>query len=165
MVLEDSLFETLRKLEALHAGTPFDGERDATKHAAERIRARIAELRGQEKDEELRYSLTDPWKRQLFLALCRRYGLKPFRRRGQRASSIQVCAPRAFQLKTLWPEYLALADGLHDHLAAVTERVIRAAIHQDVTEAPEASDPAALPAATVPPSSTALGPRDDGKAT
>jgi len=151
MSLEDSLLETLRKIEALHAGTSFDGERDATKNAAERIRARIAELRGREKDAELRYSLTDPWKRQLFLALCRRYGLRPFRRHGQRASSIQVRAPRTFQLETLWPEYLALADGLHDHLAAVTERAVRAAIHEDVTEAPQASEPAALPAATEPP--------------
>ena len=160
MSFEDSLLETLRKIEALHAGTTFDGERDAAKHAAERIRARIAELRGHEQDVELRYSIDDPWKRQLFLALCRRYGLKPFRRRGQRASSIQVRAPRTFQLKTLWPEYLALADGLHDHLAMVTERAVRAAIHEDITEAPEASEPAALPS-----TSGLAAPATDRKAT
>lgn len=165
MSLEDSLLETLRKIEALHAGTTFDGERDASRQAAERIRARIAELRGQEQDEELRYSLTDPWKRQLFLALCRRYGLRPFRRQGQRASSIQVRAPRTFQLKTLWPEYLALAAGLHDHLAAVTERAVRAAIHEDVTEAPQASERAALPAASQPPAGNSAGPPPGGKST
>ena len=32
---------------------------------------------------ELLYRMPDPWKRQLFVALCRRYGLKPFREAGQ----------------------------------------------------------------------------------
>ncbi len=142
MSLEVALLETLRKIEALHAGTSFDGERDAAKRAAEQIRARIAELREKERDEHRHYSLPDPWKRQLFVALCRRYGLKPFRARGRRSSTIQVRAPRTFHLKTLWPEYLALAA----HLSEVTKRLIRDAIHDDVTEAPEAPEPKALPA-------------------
>jgi hypothetical protein len=154
--IEDTLLETLRKIEALHAGTNFDGERDAAKRAAERIRARIAELRGHEREEERHYSLPDPWKRQLFVALCRRYGLKPFRERGRRSSTIQVRAPRSFHLKTLWPQFLALADQLDDHLGEVTKRVIREAIHDDVTEAPEAPDARVLPEVTVP-ASTAGG--------
>ncbi len=133
-------------IEALHAGTSFDGERDAAKRAAEQIRARIAEFRGKERDEHRHYSLPDPWKRQLFVALCRRYGLKPFRERGRRSSTIQVRAPRTFHLKTLWPEYLALADELDAHLSEVTKRLVRDAIHDDVTEAPEAPEPKALPA-------------------
>jgi len=75
--LEGTLLEKLRKIEALHAGTNVDGEREAARRAAERIRARLAELRNREQDEELFYSLPDPWKRKLFLALCRRYGLAP----------------------------------------------------------------------------------------
>lgn len=80
--LEGTLLEKLRKIEALHAGTTVAGEREAARRAAERIRQRLSELRGQEKDEELLYRLPDPWKRKLFLALCRRYGLKPFRECG-----------------------------------------------------------------------------------
>lgn len=146
MSLEATLLEKLRKIEALHAGTNVDGEREAAKRAAERIRARITELRGQEKDIELCYSLPDPWKRKLFVALCRRYGLKPFRERGRRRSTIQVRAPRTFHYETLWPEYLELAEELDAHLRALTDRVIREAIHEDVTEAPEASQPKTLPA-------------------
>jgi len=41
------------------------------RRAAERIRARLAELRSREQDDELVYSLPDPWKRKLFVALCR----------------------------------------------------------------------------------------------
>ena len=146
MFLEGTLLEKLRKIEALHAGTKVDGEREAARRAAERIRARIAELRGREQDVELHYRLPDPWKRRLFVALCRRYGLEPFRERGRRTTTIQVRAPRTFHDQTLWPEYRALANELDAHLSELTDRVIREAIHEDVTDAPESAAPRALPA-------------------
>src|SRR5579863_1758684 len=93
MFLEGTLLEKLRKIEALHAGTTVDGEREAARRAAERIRARLAELRGREEDVELHYRMPDPWKRMLFVALCRRYGLRPFREHGRRYSTVQVRAP------------------------------------------------------------------------
>jgi hypothetical protein len=147
--LEGTLLEKLRKIEALHAGTTVNGEREAARRAAERIRARLAELRGREQDIELHYSLPDPWKRTLFVALCRRYGLKPFREPGRRYSTVQLRAPRAFHDRTLWPEFCALADELHAHLDELTTRVIREAINDDVSE-PEArsADAEALPEPT-----------------
>lgn len=145
MFLEGTLLEKLRKIEALHAGTTVAGEREAARRAAERIRARLAELRGREQDEELLYRLPDPWKRKLFVALCRRYGLKPYREYGRRASTVQVCAPLTFQRRTLWPEFQMLAKELHAHLDELTERVIREAIDEDVSEAAETSTPKALP--------------------
>lgn len=144
--LEGTLLEKLRKIEALHAGTSVDGEREAARRAAERIRARLAELRGRDEDIELLYSLPDPWKRRLFVALCRRYGLTPFREPGRRATTVQVRAPEAFHRKTLWPEYLALAEELDAHLEELTTRVIREAIDDDVSE-PTQSVPKALPPA------------------
>lgn len=146
MLLEGTLLEKLRKIEALHAGTTVDGEREAARRAAERIRARLAELRGREQDEVLVYSLPDPWKRKLFVALCRRYGLMPYREPGRRFSTVLVRAPKTFQQRTLWPEFLALADELHAHLDALTEQVIREAIHADMSEAHEGTTPASLPA-------------------
>jgi len=145
MMLEGTLLEKLRKREALHAGTKVAGEREAARRAAERIRARLAELRAREQDEVLVYSLTDPWKRKLFVALCRRYGLVPYREPGRRYSTVLVRAPRTFQQRTLWPEFTALADELHAHLNELTERVIREAIHADVSEADESTEPKALP--------------------
>src|SRR5687767_11834400 len=121
--LEGTLLEKLRKIEALYAGTKVEGEREAARRAAERIRARLTELRGREQETEYRYSLPDPWKRKLFLALCRRYGLKPYRERGQRYSSVMLRAPKTFQDKTLWPEFMALSAELHAHLEELTERV------------------------------------------
>lgn len=136
--LEGTLLEKLRKIEALHAGTKVDGEREAARRAAERIRARLAELRSREREEVLQYSLPDPWKRKLFLALCRRYGLKPYREHGQRYSTVLLRAPKTFQDRTLWPEYVALAQELDAHLAELTDRVIREAIDDDVSEAADA---------------------------
>lgn len=138
--LEGTLLEKLRKIEALHAGTKIDGEREAARRAAERIRARLAELRGREQEIEYRYSLHDPWKRKLFLALCRRYGLKPYREAGQRRSSVMVKAPKSFQDRTLWPEYQALSRELDEHLDELTTRVIREAIDDDVSEAAESTN-------------------------
>jgi hypothetical protein len=143
--LEGTLLEKLRKIEALHAGTKIDGEREAARLAAERIRARLAELRSREKDEVFRYSLPDPWKRKLFVALCRRYGVTPYRESGRRSSTVLVRAPSTFQKRTLWPEFLALSEELHAHLEELTERVIREAIDEDVSEATEAGPPSALP--------------------
>jgi hypothetical protein len=144
--LEGTLLEKLRKIEALHAGTTVDGEREAARRAAERIRARLAELRASEQDTELLYSLPDPWKRKLFLALCRRYGLKPFRQPGRRYSTVQLRAPKAFQEQTLWPEFLALSEELHAHLDELTTRVIREAIDEDISEPTDQAPPKALPA-------------------
>lgn len=144
-MIEGTLLEKLRKLEALHAGATIDGERDAARRAADRIRGRLAELRQREPEIEYRYSLPDPWKRKLFLALCRRYGLKPYREYGQRYSSVMVRAPRTFQDRTLWPHYQSVSKELDAHLDELTTRVIREAIDDDVSEAAETRSPNALP--------------------
>jgi hypothetical protein len=148
--LEGTLLEKLRKIEALHAGTKIDGEREAARRAAERIRARLAELQSRERDEVFVYALPDPWKRKLFVALCRRYGVQPYREQGRRRSTVLVRAPKTFQTKTLWPEFLALSEELHAHLEELTERVIREAINDDMSEPAEAraEHPALLEATT-----------------
>ena len=79
------------------------------------------------------------------MALCRRYGLKPYREVGRRYSTVQLRAPETFQKETLWPEFLALSKELDAHLQELTERVIREAINEDVSEAAEAATPKALP--------------------
>jgi hypothetical protein len=147
--LEGTLLEKLRKIEALYAGTKVDGEREAARRAAERIRERLAELRGREEEIEYRYRLPDPWKRRLFLALCRRYGLKPYRERGQRQTSVMLRAPKSFQDRTLWPEYQALSLELDAHLDELTTRAIREAIDDDVSEAAEGTESKALPGSSV----------------
>ncbi len=78
MTSEQSLREKLRKIEALFAGAATEGEMVAAGAAAERIRDRLGQATGKEKEIEAKFSISDVWSRQLFVALCRRYGLRPF---------------------------------------------------------------------------------------
>ena len=61
---------------ALFAGAATDGERLAAGAAAERIREKLSETAQQDPEIEIKFSIQDPWSRQLFVALCRRYGLQ-----------------------------------------------------------------------------------------
>ena len=86
----------------------------------------------------------DPGSRRLFSALCRRYGLKPYRYPRQRRSTLCVRAPESFQNNTLWIQFKALDAALRRHLESITERVIHAAVHEDASDAAEVSDPKQL---------------------
>lgn len=87
---EDRLKEKLRAIEALFSGATTDGERDAADRARQRIAARLAEL-AKEAGVEWQFSL-DPWSYKLLVALARRYGLKPYRYRRQRYSTLIIKA-------------------------------------------------------------------------
>ena len=143
---ESALLEKLRKVEALFAGATTDGERQAAQAAIDRIITRLREWRGKEPDIEFRCSLGDRWSQRLFTALCRRYGLKPYRYYRQRRTTLMVKAPRSFMDQTLWPEFEELSRELQGFLSDVTERVIREAIHGDDSDADEVEEPKMLAA-------------------
>jgi tRNA nucleotidyltransferase (CCA-adding enzyme) len=86
---------------------------------------------------ETKFSMADQWQRRLFSALCRRYGLEPYRYKGQRFTTVIVRAPRSFVDNTLWPEYLKLQAALHSYLNQATERIIREEVYGDTGEATE----------------------------
>jgi hypothetical protein len=81
--------------------------------------------------------MPDQWQRRLFSALCRRYGLEPYRYKGQRHTTVMVRAPQRFVDQTLWPEYLELQAALHSRLNEATERIIREEVYGEAGEAPE----------------------------
>ncbi len=145
MDFEDRLIEKLRRIEALFEGATTEGERTAAGEAAKRVRARLEEIKQADPPVEYRFSISDPWSRMLFVALARRYGLAPFRHRGQRRTSVMVKVPRSFAEKTLIPEFRELEVTLIEHLSAVADRVIRQVINPDVAEAPEVEAPKQLP--------------------
>lgn len=133
-MLESDLLEKLRKIERLYAGAATPGEKEAAAEAMARIRQRLGEVEKVEKPIEYRFTLTDGWSKKLFLALLRRYELRPYRYARQRRNTVMVHVPRSFVNETLWPEFLELSEVLKTYLEEVTNRVIAQAIHEDAGE-------------------------------
>ena len=94
----------LRRIEAVHARPGSEGERQAAARARARIEARLKELEAEDPPVEYRFSLADQWSRHLFVALLRRYGIRPYRYRGQRRTTVMARLNRRFVNDTLWPE-------------------------------------------------------------
>lgn len=136
---EARLLEKLRAIEGLFAGASTDGERVAAAEARTRIQLRLKEAEAADPPMEYKFSVADGWSAKLFMALCRRYGIKPYRYRGQRRTTLMARVSRRFVDETLWPEYEQLSAVLRRHLDEVTHRIITAAIHQDVSEAAESA--------------------------
>lgn len=132
---DDQLIEKLRRIEALYAATGSEGERMAAAEALERMRQRLRETEAADPPVEYKFTLADAWENRLFRALCRRYGLEPYRYVGQRYTTVMVRVSRRFVDETLWPQFKALAGTLTEHLEAVTTRVIAEVLQTDDAEA------------------------------
>jgi hypothetical protein len=143
---EQQLVEKLRRIEALHARPGSEGERQAAERARERIQARLKQQEAEEPPLEFRFTLSDQWSRHLFVALLRRYGVRPYRYRGQRRTTVMARLSRAFVNETLWPEFQELQSSLAAYFDALTDRVIEQALEVKAGEAEERGDePAAAP--------------------
>jgi hypothetical protein len=134
---EQELRAKLRKIEALYAGAGTAGERLAAAAAIERITARLREAERAAPAVEMQFSLNNDWSRRLFVALCRLYGLRPYRLPRQRHTTVMVRAPKAFLEEVLWPEFREINEVLVDYLGRLTDDIIRAEVHGEVGEAQE----------------------------
>jgi hypothetical protein len=146
LTTEHELREKLRKIAALFEGAATAGERDAAAAALDRVREALRAAESVERPIEMIFRLPDRWGRRLFLALCRRYGLHPYRYPRQRYSTVVVRAPKSFINRTLWPEYLEISQALEEYLNEATERIIRDEVFGDADEAEEQPDAASKPA-------------------
>ncbi len=141
MTSDEILRDKLRKIEALFAGAVTPGEKAAAGAAAERIRQRLDQAAGREKVIEMKFSIPDVWSRQLFIALCRRYGLRPYRHPRMHRQSIMLKGPKTFMEQVLWPEFHELNAALVAYLSEITEKVIREEVHRETGDAEEIEDP------------------------
>ena len=137
MTTEQEFRQKLRKISALFEGATI--QESVTRRLAEidRVRKALAAAEQIEKPVETYFKLVDQWNRRLFTALCRRYGLKPYRYPRQRLTTVVLRAPRSFINKTLWPEYLQIEKALHEYLNEATERIIREEVFGNSDEAEE----------------------------
>jgi len=145
---EQRILERLRLIEALHAGATTDGERKAAAHARDRIKARLSALEDSDPPVEFSFKLRDRWSHRLLVALLRRYGIVPYRYRGQRHTTIMARLPQRFVDETLWPEFAELNRTLTNYIAEVTERVIAEGIGADSSDVEERTAQRELPRST-----------------
>ena len=144
MAIEDELRERLRKVEALFFGATTAGEREAAGAAAERLKAKLAEASHLDPPVEMKFTMPDQWSARLFIALCRRYGFRPFRYARQRSTTIMVKAPRRLFDAVVWRQFSDAHSDLWSHFEKTTERLIREAIHTDTADAEFAPEPVGL---------------------
>lgn len=160
---EARLIEKLRAIEALYARPGSPGERIAAGNARERILERLREVAEADPPVEYRFSMGDLWARRVFVALLRRYDITPYRRRGQRYTTVMAKVSKRFVDETLWPEFEALVSTLRAHLDEVTNRVVAQVIHADVSEAAERDEPKQLTLDATAPAAAPPAPAADAR--
>lgn len=146
----DQLIDKLRKLEALHAGAASDGERAAAAGAMDRIRQKLNTAQQTDPPVEFTVALNNVWSYQLFCALLRRYGIKPYRYYRQRRTTVVARVPRSFMDQTLWPEFTEIDRLLQTFLTDITRKIIAEHVSGDLgeVEVRAGGPPAALESAT-----------------
>ena len=127
----------LAKLEALfrRAGSP--GEKSAGGAAIERLQGRLAGSGDKREPEvELQHSLPDVWSAELFRAVCRKHGVRPYRYRRQRRTTVMVRAREREFDREAWPECRRLHDELADYFKDVTDDLARHGIGRQQQRSP-----------------------------
>ncbi len=142
---EQKLIEKLRLIEALFAGAATKGEKVAAERARERILERLRLIEKEAPLVEYRFSMEDMWSRKVFVALLRRYGIKPYRYYRQRYTTVMARVSKRFVDETLWPEFLEISETLRAYLSEITDRVVSQVIHQDSSEAEVVKEQMMLP--------------------
>jgi hypothetical protein len=147
---EAKLIEKLKLIEALFAGATTPGERVAADAARQRILERLKSVEVIDPAIEYKFTLGDLWSRRVFVALLRRYDLKPYRYRGQRYTTVMVKVSRRFVEETIWPQFQQVSETLRAYLSDVTDRVVSQVLNEDLSEAVEVSERQMLPRSTPP---------------
>ena len=162
---EARLIDRLRLIESVFSGATTEGERIAAERARSRILERLKLWEKEDPAMEYRFSMADMWSRKVFVALLRRYGIRPYRYSGQRRTTVMARLPAGFVDEMLMPAFQEISDTLRSYLTEITDRVVHQVIHQDSSEAETIEEPGQLPlgldAASSVMDSTSPGPAPD----
>ena len=129
--------DRLAKLEALFARGATEGERAAAGAAIERLQARLdlnEAAPGSEPEIELQYSLPDVWALRLFIALCRKAGVRPYRYSRQRRTTVMVRVRQSEFERTVMAEFNTLHRALTETFGEIVDHLIADAMHGDGDE-------------------------------
>ena len=125
--------EKLAKLEALFARGATAGERSAAGAARDRLQARLGPVPdGREEHEtEMQYSLPDVWSVRIFVALCRKHGVRPYRYPRQRRTTVMVRVHQSSFERTVGEEFRMLHRELTVYFSEMVDHLIADAMSSD----------------------------------
>lgn len=136
MVSEQDLQKKFREIEMSYKGVSVPLKDSKTKISVKDFK-RPFEVNI--KTKEMQFLFPDMWRSKLFVALCRKYKLEPYRYSGQRHTTVMVRGSREFIDTVLWDEYVALADVLVQYFSNVIVKLICEEIHPNAADTTEVS--------------------------
>ncbi len=119
----EELLEKIRKIEALIEGAKTEGEKSAAISAKNRLNKRRLEEYKVEKSEYALYT-QDTWHKKLLLAICRKYGVQPYRYSRQKRTTVMVRIEEGLLNNVLWKEYLEYSKHLEILVEDITNNLI-----------------------------------------
>lgn len=127
---DEDLRARLAKLEALFRRAGTDGERAAAEAAIARVQHRLGKG-AHTAAIEMKFSFPDAWAVRLFIAVCRKHGVKPYRYPRQRRTTVMVRALRDRFDAEIWREFGALHTELNVYFGETVDHLIHSAMHSD----------------------------------
>ncbi len=118
------LLDRIKKIENLILGAATTGEKNAAMSAKERILKKYPELEIYKNPTEYNLYTSNVWQKKLLLAICRKYGVKPYRYHRQKYTTVMVNINEEFLKKVLWKEYLEYSSHLEKLIAGITDDLI-----------------------------------------
>jgi hypothetical protein len=130
-----SLYEKIKKIEALILGTTIEGERQAAIAAKNRLLEQVPDVLPQHV-AAMEYTLhtQDHWHKQLIRALCSKYGLETYRYHRQKYTTVMVRVNERFLNEVLWPEYQQYSKHLEALVNEITSDLINSIHHVEGEE-------------------------------
>jgi len=120
----ENLLDRIKKIESLIIGAKTDGEKSAAISAKGRLLKKYPELEINKDPKEYRLYTNDNWHKRLLLAICRKYGVRPYRYKRQKYTTVMVNMNEEFLNKILWKEYLEYAGHLEKLVKEITDDLI-----------------------------------------
>ena len=129
----NALLEKIKKMYALIAGAQTDGEKNAAISARERILRNNPSLQIEALAKEFSLSMPSNWHKKLLLAICHKYGVKPYRYHRQKYTTVMVRVNEDFLNRVLWQEFKEYSKLMEELVTEITDDLI-AKIHQHEDE-------------------------------
>lgn len=118
------LLERIKKIEALILGAGTEGEKNAALSAKDRILKKYPALEIHKNPKEYSLYTSSEWNKRLLLAICRKYGVKPYRYKRQKYTTVMVNINEEFLNKVLWKEFQEYSKHLDQLVSEITNDLI-----------------------------------------